>query len=115
MTRVPLSVLFMVAGTALADPEAGVNAISDLGRINGEALACEQMGVASQAKAMMIRHAPKTRVYGELFEQQTNDAFLMQGRNPEPCPTTDSFISRLRQLSTRLQAVLPAPASPVDW
>ena len=80
MNRLSLfALLTLLAGTAAAEPEAALAAIADLGRLNGQALACSQMAAAGQAKSLMIRHAPKTRRYGEAFEEATNAAFLAQG------------------------------------
>lgn len=106
-----LSLLIVLAGPAAADPDsvpvAALAAISDLGRLNGQALACSQMGSASQAKKLMIRHAPKTRRYGEVFEEQTSEAFLAQGRDLTACPSAGDFSRRLDDLSLRLQSLLP--------
>lgn len=104
----------VLAVAAHAAPEAenlaanGQTAIRDLGRINGLSLACRQTAAAGEAKALMIRHAPKTRRYGELFEEATNAAFLEQSKDIEPCPQPAQLAARLAELSTRLQAVLPA-------
>jgi len=102
------SILLLSAGCALAEPLVGLDEIQDLGRINGEALACSQMPVASQAKTMMIRHAPKTRSYGEAFEEATNAAFLAQGKAVDACPKDVEFSARLYAIASRLQRVLPA-------
>lgn len=102
---VTLSLLFAAAN---ADPEALPSAIRELGRVNGQALACGQMAVAGQAKALMIRHAPKTRRYGEIFEEETNAAFLAQSKDSDRCPPPDDFANRLEGLSKRLPAVLPS-------
>ncbi|RIX42541.1 MAG: hypothetical protein D3M94_18600 [Rhodocyclales bacterium GT-UBC] len=104
-----LIVLLLCAGNALAEtPLSGLEEIQDLGRINGEALACSQMGVSNQAKAMMIRHAPKTRSYGEVFESATSTAFLAQGEASLACPKEVEFSARLYAVGNRLQRVLPA-------
>ena len=101
----------LLAGPAAATPEAATSAlavIGDLGQLNGQALACGEMSIAGEAKRLAIRHAPKSRLYGESFEEQTNAAFLAQGQKGQaPCPTAASFSGRLDELSNRLQAVLP--------
>ncbi|QKS28623.1 MAG: hypothetical protein FAZ92_03917 [Accumulibacter sp.] len=106
----PLSLLIILAGPAAADADgvaAVLAAIGDLGRLNGQALACSQMGTASQAKTLMIRHAPRTRRYGEVFEERTSEAFLAQGGDLTACPSAAEFSSRLDELSLRLQSLLP--------
>ena len=88
--------------------EAGLAALQELGRFNGQSLACSQLSFSGKAKALMIQHAPKTRRHGEVFEEATNAAFLEQGKTPESCPTASDFANRLSALSARLQAALPA-------
>lgn len=100
--------LLLMAGVALADPAAGLAVVQDLGRVNGQALACGEMATSSQSKQLMIRHAPKTRRYGELFEDATNAAFLRQGKGQDGCPPPAEFAARLAELAGRLQAALPA-------
>jgi hypothetical protein len=90
------------------EPDTGLVALKELGQLNGQALACSQFAQSGKAKAMMIRHAPKTRRFGEVFEEATNASFLTQGSNPDSCPSADGFASRLGDLAVRLQAALPA-------
>jgi hypothetical protein len=123
MKRLTLfAAMSLLAGPAAATPEPAASAasaastlaaISDLGQLNGQALACGEMAIAGEAKQLVIRHAPKSRRYGETFEEQTNTAFLAQGqKGHEPCPATGTFSGRLDELSKRLQALLPtAPAA----
>lgn len=110
MKRISLlvSLLLIAVPAFAADPDAGLAAIQDLGRLNGQALACGEMATSGKAKALMIRHAPKTRRYGELFEEATNAAFLTQGKDTDGCPKAVEFSARLAELGGRLQATLPA-------
>ena len=103
-----LAALVLSTAPVVADPEAGLAAIQDLGRVNGQALACSEMATAGQAKALMIKHAPKTRRYGEAFEEATNAAFLAQGKGQDGCPKPVEFSARLSELTGRLSATLPA-------
>jgi hypothetical protein len=100
--------LFCLAGTVLADTDAGLNVIQDLGRLNGQALACGQMAASGQAKTLMIKHAPKTRRYGEAFEAATNTGFLAQGKDLDTCPAAAAVADQLTVLGARLRAALPA-------
>lgn len=109
MKRIALLVpLFLLAADVAADTEAGLTAIQDLGQLNGQALACGQLATAGQVKALMIRHAPKTRRYGEVFEMATNASYLKQGENQEGCLQAVAFDGKVRELTARLQASLPA-------
>lgn len=103
-----IAALLLSAGPVLADPAVGLDAIEDLGRLNGRALACGQMAVSGQVKALMIKHAPKTRRYGEVFEEATNAAYLAQGGEQGNCPSPAEFASQRDQVATRLQTALPA-------
>lgn len=107
-TAVTLAALAALSLPAAADTPVGSSEINELGRVNGQALACGEMAASRQAKSLMIRHAPKTRGYGEQFEAETNTAFLAQGKSAEPCPTAANFSGKLSKLAERLQAVLPA-------
>jgi len=104
-----LATLSLLAGPAASTLEEGLSAIGALGQLNGQALACGNMSVASQAKELVIAHPAKTRNYGEVFEEQTNAAFLRQGKDHAECPTDEDFAGALRSLSNRLQVALPAP------
>lgn len=112
MNRITLfAALCLLACSALAEPDASAAAqaaVQALGQLNGQALACRQMAVSAQSKSLMIKHAPKTRRYGEIFEEATNDAYLEQGKDQDTCLKPAEFAARLSELSARLQATLPA-------
>lgn len=100
-------------GLALLTPnlhaaEEGPAAIEALGRINGTALACQQPALVSRARNAVVTTAPKTRAYGEIFENATNAAFLEQGKG-HPCPDAAALAGRLTAAEQRLQAAFPAP------
>jgi hypothetical protein len=44
-----------------ADAEAGLAVVTQLGGVNGTALACSDMKAAARARQLMLAHAPKTR------------------------------------------------------
>jgi hypothetical protein len=110
MKRITLfAALALIVGPAVAaEPDAGITVIQDLGRVNGQALACSQMATSGQAKKLMIKHSPKTRRYGEVFEEATNAAYLEQGKDQDSCPKLTDFSARITEISGRLQATLPA-------
>jgi len=101
--------LLCLAGMVLADADAGLAVIQDIGRLNGQALACGQMAASGQAKTLMIKHAPKTRRYGEAFEEATNTGFLAQGKALDSCPSAAAVADQLTVLGARLRAALPTP------
>ena len=84
-----------------------------MAQVNGQALACEELQAAAQAKALMLRHAPKTARFGATFDDGTHESYLAQIRNNAPCPDAASLSVQLTTLAIQLQASLPvAPAPP---
>lgn len=103
---------FAPAAHAAASVDAGLAEVVDLGRLNGQVLACGYADSAARIKAAMIEFAPKSRRYGAAFEEATNEAFLAQSRKePSACPDGPTFNGQVEALTQRLQAALPAPAA----
>lgn len=75
----PFVLALAAAFPTYADDAAGLAAVEKLGRLNGQALACRQMDVATKAKNALIAVAPKTQQVGELFDSTTNKSFLSPG------------------------------------
>ena len=97
------------AAAADSSSDAGLAEVRELGRLNGQALACSYTPVASRLKAIMIQHAPKSRRYGEAFETATNQAFLAQTKsNQAVCEDATTFSRQAEVLAMRLQAVIPS-------
>lgn len=94
-----------------ADAPVGLAETRDLGRLNGQALACSHTEAAARIKTMMIKHAPKTRRYGTAFEEATNEAFLAQTREQDTCQAASVLTLQAEEVVQRLQAVLPPPVS----
>jgi len=90
--------------------DAGLAAIRDLGRLNGEALACGQKDTAAWVRILMLNHAPKTRAYGEIYEEASQAAFVAHNRGA-PCPSRAELSTRLESVSERLKVALPVPGT----
>lgn len=104
--------LALSAHAADSSTDAGLAEIRALGRINGQALACDYADTASRIKSVMIQHAPKSRRYGAAFEEATNEAFLDQSRKEQTtCPDGPTLTERVDEATQRLQAALPAPVT----
>ena len=97
-----------LAAAAQASEEAGLAAVRDLGRLNGNALACGQKDTAAWVRVLMLNHAPKTRTYGEAYEEGTQETFAAHGRGA-PCPSQTEFAVKLDGVTQRLKAALPVP------
>lgn len=88
--------------------DAGLAEVRGLGRLNGEALACSYREAAARIKSLVIKHAPKSRRYGEAFEVATSEAYLGQIRQgQDACPDVGAMVSQVDELATRLQAAVP--------
>jgi len=86
---------------------AGLAAVSELGQLNGLALACAQPALVTRARGMVIDLAPKTRRYGEAFESATSQSFIAQGKGEIPCPDGKTLAERLDQAARQLKAAFP--------
>jgi hypothetical protein len=104
---VALALAVSSAPTFSADAEAGLQAVRDLGGVNGLALACAETRVAARARELMLAHAPKTQRFGAAYEESTNDAFNAQTRSGKPCADATELTARLNQLALRLGEALP--------
>lgn len=91
----------------------GAAEVEALGELNGQALACRSFSTSNTAKALMTRYAPKTRLYGALFESATNAAFKEQTKAAVDCPSELSLGERLLTLESELRQVFPSDAEPV--
>lgn len=99
----------MAGGTE--GPPGDLTVISDLGRLNGIALACRQPALSTRLRDMVINLAPKERQVGEAFEQATSAAFLAQGQpDAPPCPATRQLVSRIEQGESALKTQYSSPA-----
>ncbi|MBI3140303.1 MAG: hypothetical protein HYZ19_00395 [Rhodocyclales bacterium] len=81
--------------------------VAELGRINGQALACGHRDVVARAKTVVVAVVPKTRRYGSAYEEATQEAFLAQGRGASPCPEGPALMARLEAAAARLAKSFP--------
>lgn len=98
--------LCAIANNSLAADENSA-AVEAIGRLNGIALACQQPALVARARNAVITIAPKTRGYGEAFENATNAAYLEQGKGAT-CPDAATLASNMAAAEKRLQASFAA-------
>jgi microcompartment protein CcmK/EutM len=100
--------LALPAGAADSSDDAGMTVVSELGRLNGQALACSRAEAVAGIKALMIKLAPKSRRYGEAFESATNEGFLAQSREEQAtCPDDAALAGQVDEVAKRLQTAFP--------
>lgn len=103
-----LACCLWLSATANATADAGLAVVRDLGRLNGQALGCGDKDTAAWVKILMLNHAPKTRAFGEAYEEGTQEAFAALGRGT-PCEPRAVIVARLDTVTQRLKSVLPIP------
>jgi len=86
------------------DPAAIMVAVKEVGIVNGIALACGHKDAIARAKSLMIMRVPKTREYGEIFEQASNDSFLAQSVKKGECPGRATLAVQLETAARGLPA-----------
>ncbi len=111
-----LNLVYALLHPVYAQTESALQVIIDLGRVNGQALACKEMTIAAQAKSLMLLHAPKTARFGDAFEDSTQQAFVAQLRSEMSCPDEVVMSAQLVSLKLELQASLPntTPTTPTS-
>ena len=97
-----------------AAPGDGLALVQELGRVNGQAMACADMSDARRAKSLMLAHAPKTQTHGDAFQAATHEAFLAQTKEGTACPEASALAARLDALEAKLKDVLPIAAVPAQ-
>jgi hypothetical protein len=85
----------------------GLEEVQALGRLNGQALACSQKENISRIKSVMITLAPRTRKYGEIFEQATQESFLVRSREQGTCGDSPVIALQVEDLAARLSTMFP--------
>jgi hypothetical protein len=109
-----LALALGLAGALLAPAQAqtaddgGLKIISDLALVNGQALACQELQVASRAKNLMIAHAPKTARFGNAYETGTQQSYAAQIGGSADCPSSAALTAKLDMLAQQLKISLPA-------
>ena len=96
-------------GALASAADIGLDEVQQLGRLNGQALACAQQENISRIKTVMITHAPKSRQYGASFEQSTNEAFLQRTAASQDCGDASLIALQVESLAARLQQLFAAP------
>jgi protein SCO1/2 len=91
--------------------DAALATVKDLGRLNGQALACGHPSTSSWTRILMQNHAPKTQRFADAFDEGTNETFLLHTRAPESCPDAKMLAARLDAVTERLRAALVQPSA----
>lgn len=106
----PLVLFAALAAPVSAEPDAPVIAelmagVTELGQVNGVALACGYPELVTKARAMMILRAPKTRRFGEAYETASTEAYTRQGTGGDACPEAVVLNLKLEMTDLRLKEI----------
>ena len=108
MKRVVLLLGLSIFYTSAQAASTGLEEVKALGTLNGQALACSQKANIKRIKALMISHAPKSRQYGAMFEQSTQESFLVRSREQEACVDAPLIALKVEDLASQLRAISSA-------
>lgn len=94
----PLAILLFISSNvvaARAATDSQLNAIAELGRLNGMALQCSYTTQMQQIKQALILNLPKKRALGEWFENKTNESFMSFMTTKASCPSVVEFMQQV--------------------
>ena len=83
---------------------AQLQAIAELGRLNGVALQCRYLPQVQRIKRELVLNLPKQRALGDWFEQKTNDTFMQFMQQNKPCPVAFDFDQSLQHAFETLES-----------
>jgi hypothetical protein len=97
-------VLQSPAFSAEVATSAQLQAIAEMGRLNGIALQCRYLPQVQRIKRELVLNLPKQRALGDWFEQKTNDAFMGFMQQNKSCPAVFDFDQTLQHAFEKLEA-----------
>ena len=96
-----LTYLMLTTG-AHAVTDMQYQSITRMGELNGIALHCGYMTRVNTIKQAMIENLPKQRSLGQVFEEETNKAFLKEVSSKNDCPDSVQFDQQISQAVQQL-------------
>ncbi|MCU7934318.1 MAG: hypothetical protein KZQ99_05485 [Candidatus Thiodiazotropha sp. (ex Dulcina madagascariensis)] len=84
-------------------------AIRELGSLNGIALHCNGLAETQRIKRALVLNLPKRRQLGELFDYETNRAFMAFIDENAGCPAPRALKQRIDAALDRLETVYKTP------
>jgi hypothetical protein len=90
---------------AFAESEERLSAIRTLGKLNGVALHCKALVETQRMKRALVANLPKKRQLGELFDYETNRAFMAFIENRSSCPSPQTLSREVAAALEQLESV----------
>lgn len=100
-----LSLGLLTGPVSAADEEAQLAAIRHLGDLNAVALHCKALLETQRMKRALVASLPKRRALGELFDDQTNKAYMKFIQDKAHCPSPADLIEQITQGIAELEKV----------
>ncbi len=88
--------------TLQAATESQMRAVEKLGQLNGVALSCHNLAATRRMKLALIDAVPKERYLGELFDDVSNDSFLVFQQERKLCPIKSEYNAELDEALAEL-------------
>lgn len=107
LLSLPLFILIMNLSSAHAEQaasDAQLDAIAELGRLNGIALHCSYVTQVQQIKQALVLNLPKQRALGAWFEDKTNASFMAFISTNASCPSATEFMQEVNASIITLEA-----------
>ncbi len=104
------TLILLAAATAVQATEFSqqqLGSIRTLGQLNGVALNCKFLIETQRMKKALVVALPKRRQLGELFDTETNDAFLAFIQKGETCPKEAAFSNQVDEAILALDEAFP--------
>jgi hypothetical protein len=99
------------ATAAQAAEDERLAAIKELGELNGIALNCGRLEETRRMKQALVAILPKRRQLGDLFDYETNRAFMESIQAHRPCPATADLHEQVEQAIHALEQAYAAPSN----
>ena len=109
--RFIVMIMFILLSQAQAQAagEDRLAAIRELGSLNGVALHCGRLEQTQRIKRVLVLTLPKRRQLGELFDYETNKAYMAFINDDSTCPSSESFNQQVDAAIDRLKTVYQKP------
>ncbi len=94
--------IILLSMTVHAASQSQLEAVSEMGKLNGIALQCHYLEQVSHIKMTLINNLPKQRGLGEHFEKSTSQSFLALIENDSRCPGPAQFDEQIKKAISNL-------------
>jgi hypothetical protein len=95
LSVVALLLTLLCSASANSATPAELDAIAEMGRLNGIALQCRYVEKMQKIKMSLVLHLPRQRELGDWFERSTNQSFMDFMNRDARCPPLEMYEQQL--------------------